>query len=225
MPHPAALSPVSKRRILCLSLTAWLLGVPLAWATSAPSGCDEEALRVQTARDLEQRSLWEEAAKVASRVELLPSCWLHYVRAQAILGWVLGQHLGRFDEAIASYRRGLQVDRRQSRLWYELGYLFYRRSDYPHAMEALENALVHVQTTPPSEPGRFMMECRLLYAESADRQAMLSFGSKPEHLEHAVSSWHDYQDFCAEYGSCEPQDLKLASQRLRVLSGRLKPGR
>jgi tetratricopeptide (TPR) repeat protein len=218
---------VNRGRALILGAAALLLAVSTAGAMTSPAACDEQARRLQTARELEQRRLWEEATNVASRVEFLSSCWLHYVRAQALLGWVLGHHLERLDEAIASYRRGLRVDRRQSRLWYELGFLLYRQNEYARAMEALEYALVHVQTTPPAQPEHFMMLCRLLYAESADRMAMLYFGSKPERVERAVlqravSSWHDYEDFCAEYGRCEPQDLALAAQRLSVLRKQLR---
>jgi tetratricopeptide (TPR) repeat protein len=216
---------VWRSRVASLGLVALLFGASTASATSSPSGCDEQCRRIQAARDLERREMWEEAARVAARVELLPGCWLHYVQAQSLLGWVLGQHLGRLEEAVASYRRGLHVDRRQSLLWYELGYLLYSRSDYPQAMEALENALIHVQTTPPNDPERFTMFCRLLYAESADRLAMLSYGAKSEHVERAVSSWHDYEDFCEEYGHCEPQDLKLAAQRLQVLRSQFRHGR
>jgi len=62
------------------------------------------------ARELHGRGLLEDTVRVAGRVEFLPSCWLSYVRAQALLGWVLGLELGRFQEGVASYRRGLGVD-------------------------------------------------------------------------------------------------------------------
>jgi tetratricopeptide (TPR) repeat protein len=184
-------------------------------------GCEEQETRVQSARRLQERQLPEEAAALASRVSLLKSCWLPYVRAQRLLGQILGFELDRIDEGIASYQRGLAVDSRQAQLWYELGYLQYRRNDYTSAMTALEKAIIHVRTTPPPQPESFTMECRRLYAESADRLAMLSLGRQPRAVQQAVSSWHDYQDFCEEYGRCAPKDLKLAAQRLEVLAQHL----
>ena len=215
-------------RILALCVTGLILSGlgfdrPVSAAASVAS-CDEQGQRLSAARELHGKGLLEDTVRVAGRVEFLPSCWLSYVRAQALLGWVLGLELGRFQEGVASYRRGLGVDQRQSRLWYELGYLFYQRSDYMQAMESLERALVNVQTTPPPEPERFMMQCRFLYADSADRMATRTLGQQALFLQKAVSSWQDFQDFCADYGGCEPRDLQLSEQRLHVLERQFKTG-
>jgi len=191
--------------------------VPTADAAAPVSGCDEQGQRLSAARELHGRGLLEDTVRVASRVELLPSCWLNYVRAQALLGWVQGIELGRIQDGIKSYGRGLGVDQRQSRLWFELGYLFYQQSDYAQAMAAMQRALVTVQTTPPPEPERFMMQCRLIYADSADRQATRSLGKDSRTLQQAVSGWQDFQEFCADYGGCEQSDLALSEQRLKVL--------
>lgn len=53
---------------------------------------------------------------------------------------ILLAHNGQFSEALACLRRAIQIDRKNSLIWYNLGITYRDSGDLPNAMEALKNA-------------------------------------------------------------------------------------
>lgn len=70
----------------------------------------------------------------------------HFVEAWSNLGWILWAGLNDEAEAEKVLQEGLKLNPRRYEMYYELGFFYYRRKEYPKALKYLKQS---VQLSPP----------------------------------------------------------------------------
>src|SRR5262245_29285084 len=91
--------------------------------------------------------------------------------------FVLGRHLEstrRFDEAVAAFKRAIELDPTSADLWAELAAFYARRDD---AMAAVENAEKALKLDPENSEANFILGT--VYAAFGERRLPIKQGDDP----------------------------------------------
>jgi tetratricopeptide (TPR) repeat protein len=184
--------------------------------------CGPGSEYLSKALEFYRRQDYDIALELAAQVQPAQGCDFTFLQASGLRSSIYVFAKKDYDRGIAAAKKGLDLDSRQTTLWFTAGYAQYQVDSYEEALESYRKVLQHNTVVPM--PEAMLAKTRYLIADTTDRNAMregLEPGVLEKRMVDAITAWQDYQDFCAE-AQCSEAYLGKATERIDTLRKELR---
>jgi tetratricopeptide (TPR) repeat protein len=201
----------------------WLLAAGRPDKARPLSKFEELCLKNQAiydeARQLYDEQRFEAALELAEQLRPGPDCVMPVLKLKGLISRIYVFELHDYEKGIAAAAEGIELDSRQSTLWFTQGYAQYQLDRYPQALDSFRQVLKPSAVPVPDD---VLIQTLFLLADTADRLALVerekgNAAGHEELLRDALGAWKRFVSLCNELRCAEPEKLERAEQQVRQL--------